>query len=112
MRTVDFTRPCPTPSDPERRAALTRHLNARLLDLDPGGPEVLLCDPDSGLIHFCLPDLSPHRAAAALSTKYQIHTIPMFDHIELYLNESIPFEDLDHVWGCLLQLLAEKEEFL
>lgn len=112
MRTVDFTRLCPASSDPERRAALTRHLNARLLDFDPGGPEVLLCDPESGLLRFCLPDLSPYRASAALSTNYQIQTIPAFDYIELYLNESIQFEDLDYVWGCLFQLLAEKEEFL
>ena len=112
MRIVDFTRPCPTPSNPERRAALTRHLNARLLDFDPGGPEVLLCDPESGLIRFCLPDLSAHRASAALSMNYQIQTIPASDYIELYLNETIPFEDLDYVWGCLFQLLAEKEELL
>lgn len=112
MRAVDLTRRCPVPSDPERRAALTRHLNARLLDFDPGGPEVLLCDPESGLIRFRFPNHSPQWAAAALSAEYHIQTIPTSEYIELYLNETIPFEDLDYVWGCLFQLLSEKEELL
>ena len=112
MRAVDFTRLCPAPSDPERRAALTRHLNARLLDFAPGGPEVLLCDPESGLLRVRLPNRSPHQAAAALSAEYHIQTIPASDYIELYLNETIPFEDLDYVWGCLFQLLSEQEESL
>ena len=111
MRTVDFTRRCPA-SDPERRAALTRHLNARLLDFDPGGPEVLLCDQESGLIRVHFPNRAPHRAAAALSAEYHIQTTPTSDYLELYLNETIQFEDLDYVWGCLVQLLSVEEELL
>lgn len=112
MREVDFTRPCLASSIPERCAALTRHLNARLLDFGPGGPEVLLCDQASGLIQVRFPNRSPNRVAAALSTEYHIQTIPTSNYLELYLNETIPFEDLDYVWGCLFQLLCEEEESL
>ena len=50
MRYVDLKTPRPAAGQEALVARLVRHLEARLKDFGPGGPEVLQADQESGLV--------------------------------------------------------------
>lgn len=105
MRTVDLRLPHQPGDDSRRVAALTRHLNARLLDFGPSGPEVVSCEEDRGLVKACFPG---HDTAKILHGLSQICGVQAAEEAGLalfYVNENTQFEDLDYVWGCLFDLL-------
>lgn len=104
MRSVNLSSPANTASP--RLAALTRHLNARLLDFDPGGPEVISCDQSSGQTQVRFPNRSPQAVAQALASRFGVEIRAEEQYALFYLNEMIQFEDLDYVWGCLFEILT------
>jgi len=96
--------PCPPAQHGARLARLTRHLNARLLDFGPGGPEVLLCDSDQGMVAARFPG---HETAQVISGLEARGFLPsqVGDQAVFYLSPEIRFEELDRLWGCLFELL-------
>ena len=104
MRSVTLSVPASRPSP--RLAALTRHLRARLLDFDPGGPEVIAWDEGTGWIKARFPNLSPQEAEEALRSRFGVEICAEGQYALFYLNETLPFEDLDYVWGCLFEILT------
>ena len=60
MEPIKLNRPASLPSP--RLARLTRHLTARLLDFDPGGPQILWADEERGQ--------SPWTMYGAVSLKF------------------------------------------
>lgn len=106
MRSVDLSPSVRSSGDPLRVAALTRHLHARLLDLGPGGPEVLSVDERLGQITVCFPGRSAQSVLSVLSQRFGIQAAQDGTHILFALNDTVPFEDLDYVWGCLFDLLS------
>ena len=104
MRSVNLSARTNHPSP--RLAALTRHLNARLLDFEPGGPEVLSCDQSTGQIRVRFPNHSPQAVAHALGRRFGVEIRAEEQYALFYLNEMIQFEDLDYVWGCLFEILT------
>lgn len=104
MRTICLNIPCPEAGRGKRLARLTRHLEARLLDFGPGGPEVIRSEPERGVVTVRFPGhdtaqvlegLARQGARAALEGEQAV----------FYLMPEVRFEDLDHVWGCLFSLL-------
>ena len=93
MRTVNLSVPAPAKGDPARLARLVRHLEARLHDFGPGGPEVRSADQESGLVLAHFSGGTPRTLADTLARSFGIL--------------DLPFEDLDYVWGCLFQVLGE-----
>lgn len=106
MRTVGLNLPAQSADDPRRLAALTRHLNARLLDFGPGGPEVVSSDEGRGLVAARFPGRDTERLLGELSQACGVRACLEGGCVLFYLNESIQFEDLDYVWGCLFDLLV------
>ena len=106
MRSVILSVPTPQGSTSPRLAALTRHLKARLLDFDPGGPEVLSCDESTGQIQVRFPNPTPQTVAQALQERFGVEICEEKQYALFYLNETLPFEDLDYVWGCLFEILT------
>lgn len=105
MRTLDLTQADRQILDPSRLAALTRHLHARLLDFGPDGPEVLNWDQTSGVIQVTFPGHDIQSVSAQLKA-CGVQITPNPDYALLYLDETIPFEHLDYLWGCLFDILA------
>ena len=105
MRTVNLSQPSGSP-DPLRTARLTRHLRARLLDFDPGGPEVTAFDEETGTILVRFPGHDTAQILRRLEQKWGILVGQQEGLARFTLSPGISFEDLDYVWGCLFELLA------
>lgn len=102
MRTVDLS--LPAREHTSRTARLTRHLEARLLDFGPGGPEVLAASPEQGRITVRFPGHDTAEVLAGLEEK-GILACSGEGCAVFHLNGRVAFEDLDYVWGCLFELL-------
>lgn len=102
MNTLHLDRPASAPSP--RLARLTRHLTARLLDFDPGGPQVVRCDQERGLVSARFPGRDPGQVLEALRA-LGVHGTLEGDTALFCLDPSLPFESLDYVWGCLFEIL-------
>lgn len=107
MRTVNLSVPAPAKGDPARLARLVRHLEARLHDFGPGGPEVRSADQESGLVLARFSGGTPRTLADTLARSFGILVRTEGDCIAFQLTPDLPFEDLDYVWGCLFQVLGE-----
>ena len=105
MRIVDCTAPRPAQGQEERLARLTRHLEARLRDFGPGGPEVLETDQQAGFVAARFPGHSTGEVVERLARECGVSAAPEGDRAVFYLHPGIPFEDLDYLWGCLFGLL-------
>lgn len=106
MRLVDLYLPAQEGGDLRRVAALTRHLNARLLDFGPGGPEVVSFDEGLGLVTARFPGQDAAAVVRKLYEKCGVRVAEEAGCALFYLKESTRFEDLDYVWGCLFDLLV------
>ncbi len=104
MRTVSLNASRPSAGQDALTARLTRHLEARLQDFGPGGPEVLSCDQAGGTIRAVFPG---HDTASVLRRLSAAGILAEQDGREavFHLSPDIPFEDLDYVWGCLNEIL-------
>ena len=102
MRTVDLS--LPAREHTSRTARLTRHLEARLLDFGPGGPEVLAASPEQGRITVRFPGHDTAEVLDGLKAK-GILACSAEKNAVFYLADNVSFEDLDYVWGCLFELL-------
>ena len=74
MRQLDLTRSAPG-ADQERTARLARHLEARLRDFGPGGPEVLSCDQRTGTVTARFPGHSTMDILEQLDTRFHIRAV-------------------------------------
>lgn len=109
MRTVDLTRPIRRERGQEERVArLTRHLQARLLDFGPGGPEVVDWSQEEGVISTRFPGRSTSRVLEGLR-HLGIQVEQEGELAVFYLHQETEFEDLDYVWGSLFQCLDEED---
>lgn len=105
MRIVPLHIPQPSHSQPDHVARLARHLSARLLDFGPGGPEVVLCDQERGIVTTRFPGHDTAAVAEQLAARFHVSAAVEDDCAVFYLTDQTPFEDLDYVWGCLFDLL-------
>lgn len=105
MRTVSCEIPRPAAGQEERVARLVRHLEARLRDFGPGGPEVLEADQVNGRVTARVPGHDTAQVLAQLREKYGIAAAQSGDRAIFFLGPELPFEDLDYVWGCLFEVL-------
>ena len=106
MRIVDLSRPAPSAGDSARLARLTRHLEARLNDFGPAGPEVRSVNQETGLVLAFFPGRSPGALADILARRFGILVRTEGDCVGFQLTPECPFEELDYVWGCLFQILS------
>lgn len=106
MRNIDLAHPTPAPApeDRARVARLTRHLQARLLDFGPGGPEVIRADQNAGAVTARFPGHPTGQVLSALSAR-GIQAAQQGDDALFLLSPATRFEDLDRVWGCLFDIL-------
>lgn len=102
MEPIKLDRPAAAPSP--RLARLTRHLTARLLDFDPGGPQVLWADEERGQISARFPGHDLGQVLAGLE-RLGIRVAREGDAALFSLDPDLPFESLDYVWGCLFEIL-------
>ena len=105
MRTVNLSSISKS-SDPLRTARLTRHLRARLLDFEPGGPEVISSDEAAGTILVRFPRHDTAQVLRQLKEQYGVCAAQKGDLALFALSPSVSFEDLDYVWGCLFGILT------
>ena len=102
MEQLRFDRPAPAPSP--RLARLTRHLTARLLDFDPGGPQVEAADEARGLVSVRFPGRDLEQVLAGLE-EYGVRVSQAGELALFWLDPALPFESLDCLWGCLFDIL-------
>ncbi|MGI5962770.1 MAG: hypothetical protein ACOX7N_03520 [Lawsonibacter sp.] len=95
---------CP-PAQKPRLARLTRHLNARLLDFGPGGPQISSSDEDTGRVAVRFPGHDTQQVRKDLATR-RIFTAQEDDCAVFFLAPNTQFEDLDYLWGCLYDILT------
>lgn len=105
MRTVFLDTPQATHRQPQKIARLVRHLEARLLDFGPGGPEVFVCDQEKGIVTVRFPGHNAAAVAEQLASRFGVFVETKQDCAIFHLTDHTPFEDLDYVWGCLFDLL-------
>lgn len=105
MKYIDFTISLPQGYDPEQLARRVRHLAARLQDFGPGGPELLSADQTTGQIRARFPGHDTGHIRRQLEERFGIRTRLDGDALLFQLTPRIAFEELDHVWGCLFELL-------
>lgn len=105
MKYIDFTISLPQGYDPEQLARRVRHLAARLRDFGPGGPELLSADQTTGQVRARFPGHSADDIRRQLEERFGIRTRLDGDALLFQLTPRIAFEELDHVWGCLFELL-------
>ena len=105
MRFVALNIPQSEHRNPQRTARLARHLEARLLDFGPGGPEVLLCDQEKGIVTARFPGHDTAAVTEQLASRFGVLTETENGCALFHLTDQTPFEDLDYVWGCLFDLL-------
>ena len=104
---IDLSSPAPSTGDSVRLARLVRHLEARLNDFGPVGPEVRSADQQTGVVLAAFSGRSPQKLADALAQNFGILVRAEGECIVFRLTADCPFEDLDYVWGCLFQILSE-----
>lgn len=104
MRNVDLHISRPQSGHEALVAQLTRHLEDRLLDFDPGGPEVLDRNPYTGFVAARFPGHETGEVLEQLLAR-GVSAAQETDRAVFYLSPDIPFEDLDYVWGCLFDIL-------
>ena len=106
MREIDLRHTYSAAGKEALRARQVRHLEARLRDFGPDGPEVLEADQASGTIFARFPGRSTESVVARLERDHGHFGGPgggigrSFD-----LSPQVSFEALDYVWGCLFQIL-------
>ena len=105
MRHVDLFSAAPSRGGEERLARLTRHLEARLGDFGPGGPEDVRADQRTGVVTARLPGLPAARAAERLEREWGVRCGVSEGRLGFRLSPALRFEDLDYLWGCLNELL-------
>ena len=105
MKYIDFTVPLPQGYDPEHLARQVRHLAARLQDFGPGGPELLSADQKAGQVRARFSGHDADDIRRQLEERFGIRTRLDGDAFLFQLTPHIAFEELDHVWGCLFELL-------
>lgn len=106
MRHVTLDRPTPCPQDLRPRLArLTRHLQARLLDFGPGGPQVCSADQEQGRVEAAFPGHDTAQVRSVLAS-YGIQTAQAENRAVFFLAPHTRFEDLDYLWGCLFAILG------
>ena len=88
-----------------RVARLTRHLKARLEDFEPGGPEVVQADQETGVVRFRIPGRDSAWLQAQLKERWDIR-IGVEDGLAVCLSPEVAFEQLDRFWGCLFELVG------
>ena len=106
MRTVDLKTARPVPDQEARVARLVRHLEARLRDFGPGGPEVLEADQAAGVVTARFPGHDSAWVLSRLEREYGVSAGLENGLAVFRLSPDVPFEDLDYVWGCLFDLLS------
>ena len=104
MRELDLTLPAVPGENDLRTAWLTKHLTARLMDFGPGGPEVVSSLPEVGKVLARFPGHDTGAVVAQLG-EMGITLSREGDCAAFYLRPHIRFEDLDHLWGCLFEIL-------
>lgn len=104
MRRIDLKTCRPAPGQEALVARLTRHLEARLLDFAPGGPEVLSADQARGVIRARFPGHDTEEVLDSLAAQGILAELEG-DSAVFTLSADVPFEALDRVWGCLNVLL-------
>ncbi|MCF2662808.1 hypothetical protein [Pseudoflavonifractor phocaeensis] len=106
MRNVDLKTARSTPGQENITARLVRHLDARLRDFGPGGPEVLEADQNAGVVTARFPGHDTARVLGRLEGEYGVSAGQENGLAVFRLSPDVPFEDLDYVWGCLFDLLS------
>ena len=106
MKDLDLKTSRPAPGRQERLGRLVRHLDARLRDFGPGGPEVLLADQASGVVAARFPGRSAGEVVERLARECRIRAGLDGDAAVFRLSPDVPFEELDRLWGCLFKLLS------
>lgn len=104
MRQVDLKHPRPAAGQEALLARLTRHLDARLHDIDINWPEVLKVDQSAGTILVRFPGRDLRQVLDVLHSS-GIAVDQEGDCALFHLSPDVPFEDLDYVWGELFNLL-------
>lgn len=107
IRTIQLSSPASPGGDPVRLARLVRHLEARLKDFGPAGPEVRSADQQTGLVLAAFSGRSSQTLADTLAHSFGVLVRTEGDCVAFQLTPDLPFEDLDYVWGCLFQILGE-----
>lgn len=102
--TIQLDRPCSPGEQSPRLTRLTLHLQARLLDFAPGGPQVLACDSKIGRVAARFPGRDTSQVWAELAQR-GFHAALEEDCAVFYLSPALRFEDLDRLWGTLYELL-------
>ena len=87
MREIDLRHTYSAAGKEALRARQVRHLEARLRDFGPDGPEVL------------------ESVVARLERDHGILVDLEGDRAVFHLSPQVSFEALDYVWGCLFQIL-------
>ncbi len=105
MRSVWLDRPGGAAGDAARLARLTRHLRARLLDFDPGGPEVLWADEAAGAVAARFPGYDAGEVLSELERAYGVRAAREGEQAVFHLSPGTRFEDLDYLWGALNEIL-------
>lgn len=105
MRHVDLSAACPAQGQQERVARLVRHLDARLRDFGPGGPEVLEVDQAAGFVAARFPGHDAGDVVARLAQDYGVDAALVQGRAVFHLSPGVAFEELDYVWGCLFNIL-------
>jgi len=104
MRQVDLTKRAEQTGDGRLLAWKTRHLDARLHDFGPGGPEVVNCDQEQGRICARFPGHDVQQVIDGLANS-GVKAETEGDMAVFCLSDRVSFEDLDYVWGCLFNIL-------
>lgn len=105
MRRVDLKTAHLPQGQEDRVARLVRHLDARLKDFGPGGPEVLESDQSQGFVSARFPGHDTKSVLKLLEKDHGVVAALDGDRVIFFLSPDIRFEDLDYVWGCLFDLL-------
>lgn len=103
MRHIVLNIPTHECDDPAHLARLTRHLRARMEDLNPTSPQITQFDPKNGLVGVRPTDMDSWDYVNRLERLYGIFAAAEENDVVFFLNPDIRFEDLDYVWGCLFQ---------
>ena len=88
-----------------RLARLARHLEARLRDFAPGTTQVLPADQNTGTVSVRFPGRDTAQVAALLEHRSDVPANLSGDWLAFQLSPDLRFEDLDHLWGCILEIL-------
>lgn len=101
---LELARPCSPGERSPRLSRLTLHLQARLLDFDPGSPQVLSCDPEAGRVAARFPGHETGQVLDRLAQRGFSAALEAGCAV-FYLSPNLRFEDLDRLWGTLYEIL-------